>query len=281
LINVSVYLTQSLVNSELVLKDKNVVVIDTLRATSTMITALASGAKEIVPAESATVAARIAKGSANSLLCGERNGKIIEGFDLGNSPFEYTPEKVKGKSLVFCTTNGTVSIKKAKHSKSCVLGGFINFTKVVEYLSNLKEDFIILCSGKLNHFCTEDVVTAGLILSEVITLGTFLGNKNNYSIGDSEYVSIKLGKLLSAKNGKPDYDRILDMQKKSEHGKYLMSIGFGSDLEFCSKIDSHPYLPVFRSGVFKLKESFDSEASDKSKMRRINISNKTKDTESR
>jgi hypothetical protein len=60
-----------------------------------------------------------------------------------------------------------------------------------------------------------------------------------------------------------------------------MSIGFGSDLEFCSQIDSHPYLPVFRSGVFKLKETFDSEASDKSKMRRINISNKTKDTESR
>jgi len=270
LINVSIYLSHSLVSDELVLKDKNVVVIDTLRAASTIIAALANGAKEVIPAESATVAARIAKGSGKSLLCGERNGKIIEGFDLGNSPFEYSSEKIKGKSLVFCTTNGTVSITKAKHSKSCVLAGFINITSVIDYLIELKEDFVILCSGKLNNFCTEDAVTAGVILSEIISRGS----KSDYFIKDSEYVCIKLGKLLAVKNGKIDFDRILDMQKKSEHGKYLMSIGFGTDLEFCSKIDTHPYLPVFRNGIIKLRETFESEAKNKSNMKRINISNK-------
>ena len=111
-------MSQSLVPDELTLKDKNVVVVDVLRASSTILTALVNGAKEVIPAENVSVAARISKGLGNSVLCGERNGKVIEGFKLGNSPFEYTPEIVKSKSLVFSTTNGTVAISKSKFAKS-------------------------------------------------------------------------------------------------------------------------------------------------------------------
>jgi len=141
LINITVYLTQSLVTDELVLKDRNVVVVDVLRASSTILTALVNGAKEVIPAESSSVAARISKGSGNSLLCGERNGKIIEGFNLGNSPFEYAEDTVKGKTLIFSTTNGTVSIIKSRFAKNCIIAGFMNMNAVVDYLAELNEDF--------------------------------------------------------------------------------------------------------------------------------------------
>lgn len=271
MVNISVYLSQSLVPDELTLKDKNVVVVDVLRASSTILTALVNGAKEVIPAENVSVAARISKGLGNSILCGERNGKVIEGFKLGNSPFEYSTEKIKAKSLVFSTTNGTVAISKSKYAKSCILASFLNLSAVVEHLSGLNEDFTIVCSGKLNDFCVEDSVYAGLLIAKLFELNT----KSNYSLLDSGYISYQLAKQLIYKNSKPDQHRVLNMFKKSEHGKYLISLGFEKDLEYCSQIDSLIHLPTFKNNIIKLKATFDSEATEKSKMKRINISNKT------
>jgi len=271
LVNISVYLSQSLVPDELTLKDKNVVVVDILRASSTILTALVNGAKEVIPAESVSVAARISKGLGNSILCGERNGKVIEGFKLGNSPFEYSAEKVKSKSLVFSTTNGTIAIAKSKYAKSCVLASFLNFSAVVGHLSALNDDFTIVCSGKLNDFCVEDSVYAGLLIAKLFELNS----KSNYTLLDSGYISYQLAKQLIYKNAKPDQHRVFNMFKKSEHGKYLVSLGFEKDLEYCSNIDSFKNLPTFKNNIIKLKETFDSEATEKSKMKRINISNKS------
>ena len=271
MINISVYLSQSLVPDELTLKDKNVVVVDVLRASSTILTALINGAKEIIPAESVSVAARISKGLGNSILCGERNGKVIEGFKLGNSPFEYTQEKVKSKSLIFSTTNGTVAIAKSKFAKSCVIASFLNLSAVIKHLSAINDDFTIVCSGKLNDFCVEDSVYAGLIITKLFEINT----KSNYNLLDSGYICYQLTKQLIYKNSKPDQHRILNMFKKSEHGKYLLSLGFENDLEYCSQIDSVNNLPTFKNNIIKLKEIFDSEANEKSKMKRVNISNKS------
>ncbi len=270
MINIGVYLSQSLVTDDLTLKDKNVVIVDVLRASSTILTALVNGAKEVIPAESVSVAARISKGLGNSVLCGERNGKVIEGFKLGNSPFEYSPDIVKSKSLIFSTTNGTVAVSKAKYAKSCVLASFLNFSTVIEHLLKINEDFIIVCSGKLNDFCVEDSVFAGLLISKLFEIN----GKSNYTLLDSGYVSYKMAKQLVYKNTKPDQHRVLNMFKKSEHGKYLISLGFDKDLEYCSNIDSFKSLPTFKNNIIKLKETFDSEASEKSKMKRINISSK-------
>jgi len=271
LINISVYLSQSLVPDELTLKDKNVVVVDVLRASSTILTALVNGAKEVIPAENVSVAARISKGLGNSILCGERNGKVIEGFKLGNSPFEYSPEIIKSKSLVFSTTNGTVAIAKSKFAKSCVLASFLNLNAVVQHLLEINEDFTIVCSGKLNDFCVEDSVYAGLIIAKLFEMN----NKANYTLLDSGYISYQIAKQFIYKNSKPDQHRVLNMFKKSEHGKYLVSLGFDNDLEYCSNIDLLNGLPVFKNNIIKLKESFDSEATEKSKMKRVNISNKS------
>jgi len=271
LININVYLSQSLVPDELTLKDKNVVIVDVLRASSTILTALVNGAKEIIPAESVSVAARISKGLGNSILCGERNGKVIEGFKLGNSPFEFTSAVVKSKSLIFSTTNGTVAVSKSKFAKSCVIASFLNLNAVVEHLLSVNDDFTIVCSGKLNDFCVEDSVFAGLIISRLFELK----GKTNYTLLDSGYISYQIAKQLIYKNSKPDQHRVLNMFKKSEHGKYLSALGFDNDLEYCSQMDALNNLPVFKNNIIKLKETFDSEASEKSKMKRVNISNKT------
>lgn len=271
MINISVYLSQSLVPDELTLKDKNVVVVDVLRASSTILTALVNGAKEVIPAENVSVAARISKGLGNSVLCGERNGKVIEGFKLGNSPFEYTPEIVKSKSLVFSTTNGTVAISKSKFAKTCVLASFLNLSAVIEHLLAINDDFTIVCSGKLNDYCVEDSAYAGLIISRLFEINS----KANYTLFDSGYVCYQLTKQLIYKNLKPDQHRVLNMFKKSEHGKYLLSLGFEKDLEYCSQIDTLINLPVFKNNIIKLKETFDSEANVKSKMKRVNINNKS------
>lgn len=264
---IDVYLTHSLINDELFLKDKNVVVVDVLRATTTITVALFNGAKEIIPAESVTIAARISKGLGKALLCGERNGMIVEGFHLGNSPFEFKNEVIKDKALIFSTTNGTITITKARHSKSCVLASFVNLSVVVEHIKSLKEDVIIVCSGKLNNFGIEDAVCSGVIINGLLSI-----EKEKYELNDSAYACLRLAKILATKVGKPASTKIHAMLKESEHGKYLSSLGFGDDLKLCSEIDSYPQLPVYLNGTIKLREKIEIETSEKSQMKKIKIS---------
>jgi 2-phosphosulfolactate phosphatase len=269
--SISILLTQSLVQDDLNLKDKNVIVLDVLRATTTVSVALSNGAKEVIPTENIATAVRVAKGSKNSMLCGERNGKIVDGFSLGNSPLEYTPEVVKDKSLIFSTTNGTIAIIKSKFAKNCLLCSFVNLSAIVDYVNNIDEDFIIICSGKLNDFCLEDAVCAGMLMNK-------LNPGKNIEMKDSEIACMNLCNDLAMIMNVPSQDKILKMFYQSEHGKYLASIGFEKDLEVCSKIDSYPSIPIFRNGVVKLKEQFEGETTEKSKMKRVNITSKREDS---
>lgn len=265
MLNATIYLTHSLINDELTLKDKNVIVIDVLRATSTINIALSNGAKEVIPADTPTKAARIGKGAGNSLLCGERHGKIVEGFNLGNSPLEYTPEIVKDKVLVFSTTNGTMSILKAKYAKNCVLASFLNIDRVVEFIKELNEDFVIICSGKLNNFCIEDTVCAGMILRKLKK------NKVDLVVNDPEISAEVLAKhyLKDASNAQDD--AVFKMFTETEHGKYLIGIGFEEDLKLCSNQNSYSTLPMYQNGLIKLKEVFDNEAIQKAAMKKTLI----------
>jgi 2-phosphosulfolactate phosphatase len=261
---IDILLTQSLIQDDLILKDKNVIILDVLRATTTMTIALSNGAKEIIPTENIATAVRVAKGSKNSLLCGERNGKIVDGFNLGNSPTEYTSEVVKDKSLIFSTTNGTLAMIKSKFAKTCLLCGFINISAIVDYVNSIDEDFTIICSGKLNDFCLEDAVCAGMILSK-------LSAGRNLEMKDSEIAAINLCNDLAMLLNVPSQEKILRLFHLSEHGKYLAQIGFEKDLEISSKIDSYPFIPLFKNGVVKFKEQFEGETDKKSKMKRVNI----------
>ncbi|MEO8665451.1 MAG: 2-phosphosulfolactate phosphatase [Ignavibacteria bacterium] len=267
---IDILLTQSLIQDDLVLKDKNVIILDVLRATTTMTIALANGAKEIIPTENIATAVRVAKGSKNSMLCGERNGKIVDGFNLGNSPVEYTPEVVKDKSLIFSTTNGTLAIIKSKFAKNCVLCSFVNISAIVNYVNSINEDFTIICSGKLNDFCLEDAVCAGMLLSR-------LSAGRTLEMGDSEIAAMNLCNDLAMLLNVPSKEKVLRLFHMSEHGKYLSSIGFEEDLEISSRIDSYPFIPIFQNGVVKFKEQFEGESTQKSKMKRVNIGIKRED----
>jgi 2-phosphosulfolactate phosphatase len=228
---------------ELQLRDKNVVVIDVLRACTTIVTALANGAKEIIPVSSVESAVKISGNLFGDviLLGGERNGKLIEGFNLSNSPQEYTEEVVKNKSIIFSTTNGSQAMVKSRYARNLVVGCFVNVSRVVEFIREINADFSIICAGKQGAFCIEDAVCTGMIIQKLDEAG----------ISDMLLSDAALASMVLYKNyGK----NILNMMKKSEHGGYLSEIGFGDDLKVCAGIDTYSVLPILSGNVIKLRK---------------------------
>lgn len=225
---------------ELYFTNKTTVVIDVLRASSVITTALQNGAKEIIPVANVEFAVKISGGmfGGQTLLGGERNTKKIEGFALGNSPLEYTPEIVNGKSIVLFTTNGTKAIVKAKFSENLFICSFLNLSAVAKHLIELNKDFEIICSGRANHFSLEDTICAGKLISEINEACT------DIVLSDSAKASLILCQSFSKD--------ILEVFKNSEHGKILMSNGFEEDLIFCSRINSSDVLPKLSGTAIKL-----------------------------
>jgi 2-phosphosulfolactate phosphatase len=236
-----VYFT-SLRLDELQLKDRNVVIIDVLRSGTSIAVALQAGAKQVIPVNNIESAMRIAGGLSSevTLRAGERNARMIEGFQFGNSPREFTPETVRGKSIIFLTSNGTGAVVKGRHASTLVVGGFVNLSRITAFLAQLKSDFVILCAGKENAFALEDAVCAGRILNR-LTKGAAV----KFGLNDSAVAAMTLDRT----HGKA----ILKMLKSSEHGRYLDSIGLGDDLEICAAVDSVPVLPRLDGTVLKLQ----------------------------
>src|SRR3954469_23642043 len=140
------------------LAGKTVVVIDVLRATTTIVHALAAGAKEVVPCLEVEEARRIAtERGGEAVTGGERGGKQIPGFDLGNSPAEYSRERVAGKTVVFTTTNGTRAMQRCKSASRVLLGAFVNFSAVCRELSGV-EQIALVCAGTDGHVTREDTL---------------------------------------------------------------------------------------------------------------------------
>lgn len=225
---------------ELFFTGKTTVVIDVLRASSTIITALTNGAKEIVPVGTVEFAVKVSGGifGGQTLLGGERNTKKIEGFALGNSPSEYTKEIVTGKSIVFYSTNGSSSIVKAKYSTNLFICSFNNMKAVANHLKKINEDIIVLCSGNNNFFSLEDTVCAGMLVNELS-----VGNKM-VELTDSSKSSMTLFKSFG-KN-------ILKLLSETDHGKLLSTNGFESDLKDCANLDSTDVIPFFSGNALKV-----------------------------
>ncbi|NWG29245.1 MAG: 2-phosphosulfolactate phosphatase [Ignavibacteriaceae bacterium] len=225
---------------ELFFTGKTTVVIDVLRASSTIITALTNGAKEVVPVATVEFAVKVSGGifGGQTLLGGERNTKKIEGFALGNSPSEYTKEIVSGKSIVFYSTNGSRAIVKAKYSKNLFICSFNNMKALAKQLKKLNEDVIILCSGNNNFFSLEDSVCAGMLLNELES-----GNKN-VQLNDSSTCAITLFKSFG-KN-------ILKMLSETDHGKVLIENGFKDDLKACAELDNTDVIPFYSGNALKV-----------------------------
>ncbi|MGE5314015.1 MAG: 2-phosphosulfolactate phosphatase [Acidobacteriota bacterium] len=240
--NIEVFFSPSQVD-ELSLRDKNVIVIDVLRASTTIATALLNGAREIIPVNTVESAVKISGNLFGDVVLrgGERNGKIIEGFNLGNSPAEYTVEAVKGKSIIFCTTNGSSAIVKSRYAKNLVIAGFVNMSTVLEFMKEVGEDFYILCAGKHSLFCIEDSVCAGMIITELMNDDTVTVGLNDPAVAAAALYK-SMGKNLQR------------MVRATDHGKFLSEIGFKNDIKLCTDIDSVPVLPVLVGNSIKLRK---------------------------
>ena len=199
------------------------IVIDVLRACSTIITALYNGCRYIIPIIDPTEGFRLKK-TDDVILAGERNGIKLNGYELGNSPAEFTTDRVKGKIVVMCSTNGTKAIEKSKAGAESIIAAFLNIQTVIEYIDKRNKNVTILCSGKLGRHSLEDIVCAGMIVENLNT----------------EYTDTAFIAEAAYKNYK---NSIYQCLKISEHGKYLTKLGFAADLKYCSQIDLFKVLP--------------------------------------
>lgn len=231
---------------ELTLRDKTVVVIDVLRASTSIVTALSNGAREIIPATTVESAMKISGNLAGNtvILGGERNGKRIEGFNLGNSPLEYTEERVRGKAIIFTSTNGSQAIVRARYAHELVVCGFINISTVADFLRERPRDVVILCAGRNGMFSMEDTVCGGMLLSRVVD-----ETAAETSLSDGAMAAM----VLSRSYGKG----LLKMVKSTEHGRYLEEIGFGEDLKICVAVDSVPVLPILEGNVLRRRRELE------------------------
>ncbi|MCR4426814.1 MAG: 2-phosphosulfolactate phosphatase [Firmicutes bacterium] len=232
----------SLAPGEITAKDAQhsvVVVIDVLRATSTIAIALANGCEEVIPTESIEEAITIARGYQRSdyLLGGERKGEMVNGFDLGNSPLEYTPARVQGKKIILTTTNGTRVIKEYCAARDILIGSFLNADAVVDACIQHGADVVLACAGREGRFGMEDALCAGLLASS-------LAVRARADLSDSARAAAVL-----YDRGKPS---LTDEFLRSEHGAYLASIGFEEDVRMCADISRLDVVPkVFDRRVIR------------------------------
>jgi len=222
---------------------KTTVVIDILRATSVIVTALGNGAREIIPVNTVDFAMKVSGNAfgGQTLLGGERNTKKIEGFALGNSPLEYNAETVKGKSIILYTTNGSKAIVRAKFSENLFICAFGNLNAIAEHLIKVNKDVVIVCSGTNGMFNLEDTICAGKLITEMLKLNEAI------ELTDASNASVTLNKSFGKSLNK--------MLSQTEHGKLLIENGFSEDIKICAKLNTHDIIPYYDSGVIKLQKT--------------------------
>lgn len=217
-------------------QDFVIVVIDVLRATSTIVTALYSKALSVVPVTTVEEAENVKEKLhlENSLLCGEENSEKIPGFDLGNSPLLYSRETVEDKIIILKTTNGTQALRKCYKifpDKQILIASLLNVIFVAQKLKNINKDILIICSGENGEYSLEDFACAGLILDLI----------DEYDADDLTKTAAYVVNYFNK-----DY---LHLLTESAHGKELIEKGFHEDLKFCSEIGIYNIAPEYKEGA--------------------------------
>jgi 2-phosphosulfolactate phosphatase len=200
------------------------VAIDVLRATSTLTVALGNGAARVIPLTSPEEALAMRERVPGTLACGERDGRKVPGFDLGNSPLEYTAERVTGRSLAFASTNGSRAFQSLAGCEGIVLASFLNASAVA--LSLERSEFVrIVCAGQLGAFAIEDAACAGWLCVALKRLGARLD-------GAASSAAVSLAPR--------DETQVRALLQGASHGQALRRLGsaFAADVDECSRLDS-------------------------------------------
>jgi 2-phosphosulfolactate phosphatase len=216
------------------------VVIDVLRASTTIATALFNGAESVIPfAAVEEVFERADRGKRTGvLLCGERNGIRVDGFDLGNSPHEYSMHAVRNKTLLFTSTNGAQVLSAVREAGSVFIAGFINMKALIRAVIQEGKDCILACAGREGGFSLEDSVCAGMAVDELQKRIT----KNRISLSDEARAVSILYRFHALDLG--------SMIRESFHGRYLSGLQMDRDLDWCASVDLVDCVPVLSGGRF-------------------------------
>ena len=205
-------------------KGKIVVVIDVLRATSTINTLLFLGADHVKPVGSLEEC-KVLKDD-DYIIMAERMGKKVEGFDYGNSPTKFKEKNIKGRKVAIATSNGSKAIIKSEGSKRTILCSFLNIESVINLIKKYESDVLLLCSGWLGKTNLEDTLCAGGIVAGL----------DNFEIESDT--------ALMAKALHDNTDDILETMKLSSHAKRLSGYDNKVDIEFCSRVNTQPIVPI-------------------------------------
>lgn len=214
-----------------------VAVVDVLRASTSIAAALANGARAVIPLGSSEEVVARAKSLARSevRLAGERKMKPVPGFDVGNSPTEFTKEAVEGKTVLMSTTNGTAAILAIQGARDVVVASYVNFSAALSMLRTALRggsDVAIVCAGHERRFAIEDAACAGLFVQHLTA------KNSTAEINDAATSAMLIDKKFGT-----NYKRLL---KAATHGAALIEAGFAADLDVCASLDEYPVVPVYQ-----------------------------------
>jgi 2-phosphosulfolactate phosphatase len=228
----------SIVDDGDTIRNRFVIVVDTLRATSVIAAALAAGADAVIPVAEVEEAMNLYRnlGADIALLCGERGGNPIPGFHLGNSPAEYNTTAVRGKKLVMTTTNGTRAILSASGAAVVALGAMVNAGAVAAAAMGSGMDVTFVCAGTKGRFSLEDVLTAGAIFC---------------AMGASGHRADDLS-LLALSCYRHNADDLPGALRDCTHARFLIDSGYSGDVEYCMGMDRLNAVPYYKNGMVQL-----------------------------
>jgi 2-phosphosulfolactate phosphatase len=206
-----------------------VVLVDILRATTTICTAVGNGIEAIIPVATHEEARQLKE--KGFLVASEKDGMQLDFADFGNSAFSFTRDRIGGKTLVYCTTNGTQALTIAKSASAIAIGAFTNISALTTWLAKQQKDVVILCSGWKNKFCLEDTLFAGALTERLLETGLFDAHC------DSAEASLDLWSLAR--------DDPLDYIEKASHRHRLKRLELDDVIPYSFEYDRSDVVPVF------------------------------------
>jgi 2-phosphosulfolactate phosphatase len=216
-----------------------VLVIDVLRASTTIVSALANGCAGVVPVVDAEEARRRRGGIQEpTLIAGERRGEPLAGFDLGNSPLEFTAERVAGRTIVFTTSNGTRALLAAREAPAVAVAALVNLGAAAAWALGQGRDVLVLCAGERGARSLEDWVCAGLLASRLVAL--------------APGVELGPGAVEAARDAAAYDGEVSRLGQESRWARHLWALGRGADVAACLALDTTTLVPRYCPGVDKI-----------------------------